>query len=166
MKHRIWLAAAIAFVLWPAIACGSSDDSRKSTATTAPATQTTAAAPATTAATAAGTFTLIGFADHAAQNNFAPPDVTASGGTIRSCNPARLYAFVNFSNLTPPKQFAGSWTLNGAPLNTQTFTQTAASSTSFFEVQNTPQPLVAGAYTFQLAVDGVAATRGNFTLVC
>jgi hypothetical protein len=159
MKHRIWLAAAIALVLWPAIACGSSDDSPKTTATTAPATQTTAT-------TAAGTFTLIGFADHAAQNNSAPPDVTASGGTLRSCNPSHLYAFVNFSNLTPPKQFAGSWTLNGAALNTQTFTQTSGSALSFFEVQNTPQPLVAGAYTFQLVVDGAAAARGNFTLVC
>jgi hypothetical protein len=163
MKHPIWLAAAVAFVLGTAIACGSSDDSRKSMPTPASATQTTAASPATTGA---GTFTLIGFADHAAQNNFAPADVTASGGTIRSCNPPHLYAFLNFSNLTPPKQFAGSWTLNGAALNTQTFTQTSASATSFFEVQNTPQPLVAGAYSFQLAVDGVAVTRGSFTLVC
>ena len=162
MEHRIWLAAVIAIVLWPALACSSSDDSPKSTATTQPSTAATTAP----AATAAGTFTLLGFADHAAQNNAPPPDVTASGGTLRSCNPSRLYAWVNFSNLTPPKQFAGSWTLNGGPLNTQTFTQTSGSAISFFEVQNTPQPLVAGASTFPLMVDGAAVTRGNFTVVC
>jgi hypothetical protein len=160
MKHRILFAVTIALVLWPAIACSSSDDSAKSTPSTPKAAATTQPA------TASGTFTLVGFADHAAQNNAPPPDVTAVGGTLKSCNPSHLYAFVNFSNLTPPKSFVGTWTLNGAQLNTQTFTQSSASATSFFEVQNTPQALVAGAYTFQLAVDGAVAAKGNLTLTC
>src|SRR5262245_58617422 len=94
------------FALAGAVACGSSDDSGKKTST--PASQPAGGASATPAPAgsgSAGTYTLTGFADHTAPGNFAPPDVTASGGTLKSCNPARLYAFLNFSNVTPPKQF-------------------------------------------------------------
>lgn len=166
---RIWVAVALAIVVGTSVACGSSDDSGKTSTTPAsqPAAGASAATSQTPAASSSGaTFTLTGFADHTAPGNFAPPDITASGGTLKSCNPQRLYAFVNFSNLTPPKQFVGSWTLNGAALNSQTFTQTANSATSFFEVQNTPQLLVAGAYRFQLVVDSNMVTQGTFTLAC
>jgi hypothetical protein len=161
---RICLAVALVLVMGTAVACGSSDDSPKATpAASQPAAGTTLVPPASSSA---ATFTLAGFADHTAPGNFAPPDITATGGTLKSCNPQRLYAFVNFSGLAAPKQFVGSWTLNGAALNSQTFTQTANSATSFFEVQNTPQPLVAGAYRFQLVVDSNVVTQGSFTLAC
>jgi hypothetical protein len=149
---RTWLALSLGFVLVSIVACGGSDDKPK--------------ASTTAAASSAATYTLTGFADHTAPGNFAPQDVTATGGTLKSCNPAKLYAFVNFANVAQPKPFAGSWTLNGTALNSQTFTQTATNGTSFFEVQNTPQPLVAGAYRFALAVDGKVVTQGNFTLSC
>ena len=108
----------------------------------------------------------MGFADHTAPGSFAPNDAVGSGGTVRSCNPQSLYAFVNFSNLTPPKQFAGVWTLNGTTINQQSFTQNSASASTFWQVQNNPTALTAGTYRFQMSVDGAVVTQGSFTLVC
>jgi hypothetical protein len=141
-------------------ACGG-DDGKK------PTPRAVATAPSTVAAPAgSGTFTFVGFADHAAPGNFAPTDVTPSGGTIRACNPASLYAFVNFTGLTPPKTMAGSWTMNGAALNQQTINQTQAQANTFWQVQNTPAALAAGNYTFTLSIDGATVSRGQFTLTC
>jgi hypothetical protein len=118
------------------------------------------------AAASAGNFTLVGFADHTGPGNFAPNDVAGSGGTVRSCGPSSLYAFVNFSNMTPPKQFAGVWTLNGNVRNQQSFTQNSASASTFWQVQNSPTPLTAGTYRFSMSVDGTVVTSGSFTLTC
>jgi hypothetical protein len=89
-----------------------------------------------------------------------------SGGTLYACNPSALYAFVSFSNLQPPKQFAGSWTKSGAFLGRQAFNQDRASAQSFFQIGNSPQALTPGQYSFTLTVDGATAVSGSFTLAC
>ena len=111
-------------------------------------------------------FNFVGFSDHIGPNNGAPGDVISTGGNLRACNPSSLYAFLNFSNLQPPKQFIGSWTLNGSFLNQQAFTQDRTSSQTFFQVQATPNPLTSGMYRFQLTIDGSVVSQGSFTLSC
>jgi hypothetical protein len=136
--------------LLSAAACGGDDDNE----------------PSRVLNNGSASFTFLGFSDHAAAENHAPPDVVRSGGTLKACDPSRLYAFVSFSGLQPPKEFVGNWTLNGAPLSRRSFSQTLASAETFWEVQNTPMPLTAGAYRFQLTIDGNAVSEGSFTLTC
>jgi hypothetical protein len=153
---RRFLVVGLALVALGVAACSDGSDDGKTAAGPSPG----------SAAGGAPVFTMAGFSDHTGASNNAPADVTAPGGTMRSCNPTRLYAFINFSNLQPPKQFVGSWTLNGAFLNQQAFNQDRTSAQSFFEVQNTPTPLTAGAYRFQLRIDNNVVTEGSFTLAC
>jgi hypothetical protein len=111
-------------------------------------------------------FSLVGFSDHAGPDGKAPADAVAPGGTLRACNPQRLIAFIDFSNLQPPKQFLGTWTRDDALVNQQPFLQDRESAQTFFEVQNTPSPLAAGNYRFQLRVESSLVTEGSFTLAC
>jgi hypothetical protein len=134
------LVAVVALVT----ACGSDDDEASSSAR----------------------FTFLGFSDHTGADNHAPPDVTKPGGTLRACNPANLYAFVSFTGLEPPKEFAGSWTLNGNSIGLQSFSQTERQAETFWQLRNTPTPLSAGTYRFELEVDGKPASQGSFTLTC
>jgi hypothetical protein len=157
--NKLALLFAVAAVAI-ASACGGDHDKK----TLAP---TAARAPATTpAASALGNFTFVGFADHIAPGNFAPSDVTPGNGTIRACNPPSLYAFVNFTGLTPPKTMTGRWTLNGAQIGTNVINQTQAQANTFWQVQNTPAALAAGAYVIEVSIDGTVVSRGQFTLVC
>jgi serine/threonine-protein kinase len=114
---------------------------------------------------ASGTFNLVGFADQTGPDNFAPSNAVRSGGTFRSCNPQFLYAFVNFSNVQPPKQFVAIWTINGSQLAPDTFQQTERQGQLFWRTP--PGTLLnPGSYRFQLRVDNAVATDGSFTVVC
>jgi hypothetical protein len=93
--------------------------------------------------------------------------VVRPGGSLRSCNPGSLYAFISHTNLQPPKEFVGVWTLNGTNLARVVNTNTPeVNGATFWQVQGSPQPLYAGAYRFQLMVDGRTVTEASFTLTC
>jgi hypothetical protein len=163
------LALILALVAATATAaCGGGDDTT-STAPTAVVTLPSIIATPTAAPPAAasfGTFTFVGFADHAGPNNHAPNDVTATGGTIRACKPQELFAFVNFTGLTPPKTMNGTWTWNGTLIGRQTLNQTEREASTFWRLQAMPVELGAGAYVFTISIDGTEVSRGQFTLTC
>jgi serine/threonine-protein kinase len=113
-----------------------------------------------------GQYSLAGFSDRTAADNSLPGGAAGSGGTVYSCSPSSLYAFVNFSNVQAPKQFSGLWLRDGVSLGNNEFTQTQASGQSFFQIRSSFTALTPGRYTFQLRVDGAVVTQGSFTLAC
>jgi hypothetical protein len=116
--------------------------------------------------TGAGNFALLGFADHAGPNNYPPPDISKPGGTIRACNPASIYAFVDFAARPVIKPMVGRWSVDGTEVGEQAITPTANGGSLFLRLQNTDGPIAAGAYLFELSSDGMPLTRGRFTLAC
>ena len=114
------------------------------------------------------TFKFIGFSDHAGKDNFPPPDVVKPGGTLKlgACNPQRIYAFVSFNGLQPPKQLFGSWTLDGAFLSKQTVKEDVSSATTFWGVEDKPKPLPPGDYRLQISLGDKMVADGSVKVVC
>ncbi len=126
----------------------------------------TAQPTATTPPAPAGpSFSFVGFSDHTGANNYAPSDVVAPGGGLRSCDPSSLFAFVNFSGLQTSQQFLGTWARNGITLNQKTLTESVSSASTFWQVES-PPTLSPGTYTFSISINGSVVTSGAMSLTC
>jgi|GEM_PF-4255118 len=125
------------------------------------------AAPAegrTSPASGAGaTFTLLGFAPDTGPANTPPPDLVPPGGSLHSCQPPALYAFVRFAGLSAPTPLTGDWVLNGQVLNTTTFTETLNEGVMFWSLA---PPLPPGEYQLVVRVGSTAVARGSVRLLC
>jgi hypothetical protein len=71
---------------------------------------------------------------------------------------------VRFSNVTPPKSFTGTW--SGPQGTTASYTETTAEGLARFAIQNVPNPLTTGTYSFQMRVDGSVVAQGSLNLNC
>jgi hypothetical protein len=115
-------------------------------------------------------FTLAGFSDHTAPNNTAPPDVVPPGGTLRSYNPATLYAFVRIDGLTTARTVAVTWYADDQQISVEANNVTlrpGASGLTMSLINNASAPTRSAVYSFKMTSGGpIPEAEGAFTLTC
>jgi hypothetical protein len=107
----------------------------------------------TSPAAADATFTLRGFSDVQTSSSNPPPDLTASGGTLAACKPARLAVYFAYTGLDDITDFIGTWT--GPNFNRTFATALLKGDGPSFYVFPAPQGgFSPGAYNFKFSSGG------------
>jgi len=124
-----------------------------------------ASVPATSGGLGAS-YTLLGFADHTASGG-PPSDLTPPGGTMRTCNPLNLYAFVKIENLAGPKDIYPTWYIGSTPIPRGAVTVQSSGVITLawgFDVNTSGR----SAYGIRLNTDQSSPpeVEGSFTAVC
>jgi hypothetical protein len=111
-------------------------------------------------------YTLLGFSDHTSSGSV-PPDVIAPGGSLQSCNPLNLYAFVRIDNLTSPKDYFVTWFTNAVPLPRGQVTVLTSSSITLSVPHDTDtSPRTTISIRLNSSITAAAELEGSFTLKC
>ena len=107
----------------------------------------------TTPAAATATFTVRGFSDQVGPQGRAPADLTEPGGTLATCKPARIYAFITYADLDDLTDFIGTWT---GPNYTRSFAWALSkgSGPQFFTQSGPAAGWPPGNYTFKFTSGG------------
>ena len=111
-------------------------------------------------------YTLLGFSDHTASGG-PPADMVAPGGTLRTCNPLNLYAFVRIDNLPAPKDIFVTWYIGQTPIPRGAINVQSAGVLTLtwgFDVNSSGR----STYGVRLNTDqmGPPEVEGSFTAVC
>ena len=121
---------------------------------------------------AQGSSRTLGFSLLGPSGNNPPPNLTSDGGTLKTCNPSVLHAYV-ILNLATPKNVSMVWYMNGAPISAPRDLATIPagpqlehlSLTDFGSI--TARPGDSTVYSFKLSSGGTnVEAEGSVTISC
>ena len=108
---------------------------------------------------------ILGFADRATAEGLTPP-----GGTLRSCNPSRLYAFLRIGLLPSLTDFTYQWAVGGALSQPNAFALEAGPQNHVFSISHRGSGWPAASFSFTLRSGGDSNSQidaqGGFNLEC